>query len=73
MVRMSQADFAQIPKEAVRSVKAGSYGVEALVYKQMIRDAFTTEHTTIEEIILFLVKGVNNNERPVTEGLLCVN
>ncbi|MGI6753294.1 MAG: ABC transporter ATP-binding protein [Eubacteriales bacterium] len=57
VVRMSQADFAQIPKEAVRSVKAGSYGVEALVYKQMIRDAFTTEHTTIEEIILFLVKG----------------
>ncbi len=57
VVKLSQADFEAIPEDAVKSVKTSDYGVEALVLKTRISPAFTTEHTSLEDIILFLAKG----------------
>ena len=37
-------------------VKQGPYGAEALVKRDQIPAAFVTEHTTLEDIILFLAK-----------------
>ena len=45
------------PEEAVLSKKISSYGVEALVLKHQIADVFVTEHTSLEDIILFMSKG----------------
>ena len=57
IVRLSRADFEAIPEEAVRGVKYGDYGVEALVLRSQVSRAIPTEHTSLEDIILFLAKG----------------
>ena len=57
VVKMSRAEFEAVPPEAVRGFKDSGYGVEALVYKPLISSVFVTEHTTLEDIILFLAKG----------------
>ncbi|MGN0594082.1 MAG: ABC transporter ATP-binding protein [Hominimerdicola sp.] len=59
IVKMSQEDFSAVPPDAVKSKKEGKFGVEALVEKSKISDAFVTEHTNLEDIILFLAKGEN--------------
>ncbi|MCI9044067.1 MAG: ABC transporter ATP-binding protein [Peptococcaceae bacterium] len=57
LVKLSQEDFEALPEEAVLSKKISSYGVEALVLKHQIADVFVTEHTSLEDIILFMAKG----------------
>lgn len=57
MVKLSQQAFEALPEEAVQGVRRTAYGVEALVRKDQISPAFPVEHTTLEEIILFLAKG----------------
>lgn len=57
LVRLSQENFEALPEEAVLSKKVSSYGVEALVLKHQIADVFVTEHTSLEDIILFMAKG----------------
>ena len=56
-VRMTRENFAALPPEAVLGKRVNEYGVEALVEKKRISDAFVVEHTSLEEIILFMVKG----------------
>lgn len=56
LVRMPARDFEAVPPEAVRGKKTGPYGVEALVLKSRISAAIPTEHTNLEDIILFLAK-----------------
>lgn len=57
IIKMSKDDFSAIPVYAVKSKKEGKFGVEALVAKSKISSAFVTEHTNLEDIILFLAKG----------------
>ncbi len=57
ILKLSAADFEAIPKSAVKGIKKSAYGIEALVKKADVAKAFTPEHTTLEEIILFLAKG----------------
>lgn len=57
VVKMPKSSLEALPPEAVKGVKTGVYGSEALVLKDKIPSAFVTEHTTLEEIILFIAKG----------------
>ena len=56
-MKLSQTDFADLPEEAVLSRRNSAYGIEALVHKPQISDIFITEHTSLEDIILFMAKG----------------
>lgn len=57
ILKLSAADFADIPPEAVISKRIESYGVEALVRKDRINPAIAIEHSTLEDIIIFWAKG----------------
>ena len=47
----------RLPEESVISRRASGYGTEALVLRGGIPAAIPTEHTSLEDIILFLAKG----------------
>lgn len=57
VVRMPKADFEAVPDGAVIGKKATDYGIEALVRRGSVSGAFAIEHTSIEDIILFIAKG----------------
>lgn len=57
IIKMSKDDFEKMPKEAVKGKKVSKYGVEALVLKAAVSNTFSTEYTTLEDIILFLARG----------------
>lgn len=57
MLKLTEEQFKDIPKEAVIGAKQNSFGVEALVKKSAVADVFKPEHTSLEDIILFLAKG----------------
>jgi ABC-2 type transport system ATP-binding protein len=56
IVKMAHSDFEVVPNEAVIGKKVGSYHIEALVLKSSISKAIKTEHTSLEDIILFLAR-----------------
>ena len=56
IVKLSPSQLAELDRSAVAGVKQGPYGAEALVKRDQIPAAFVTEHTTLEDIILFLAK-----------------
>lgn len=60
LVKLTNQEFEAIPPEAVKSKKITNYGIEALVLRSKISSAFSTEHLTIEDIILFLAKAGEN-------------
>lgn len=55
--KLTNEQFEDIPKEAVRGVKRNPFGVEVLVKKDAVADVFPGEHLSLEDIILFLAKG----------------
>jgi ABC-2 type transport system ATP-binding protein len=57
MLKLTKEQFEDIPQEAVISAKKNSFGVEALVKKSAVADGIRPEHTSLEDIILFLAKG----------------
>lgn len=57
IVKLSKLSFDTIPKDAVKGKKVTNYGVEALVLKSKISPSFEIQHTTLEDIVLFLAKG----------------
>lgn len=57
ILKLTKAEFEAVPQRAVKGVKKSDYGVEVLVQKSAGSKAFKAEHTTLEEIILFLAKG----------------
>lgn len=59
IVKLSDSNFKSIPSEAVKGIKEGPYGVEALIKKSAVSNVFVSEHTNLEDIILFLSKGDN--------------
>ncbi len=54
LIRLTDEEFTALSDSAVVSNKKTSYGYEALVYKNEIPQTFMTEHTSLEDIILYL-------------------
>ena len=57
LIRLPEERLRELPEESVISRRASSYGTEALVLRGGIPAAIPTEHTSLEDIILFLAKG----------------
>ena len=56
VVKLSPQQLAELDPSALVGTKDGPYGAEALVRRGQIPANFVTEHTTLEDIILFLAK-----------------
>ena len=59
LLKLTKADFEAVPPEAVVSMRENPYGVEVLVRREMVNGALTPERATLEDIILFFVKGAD--------------
>ena len=59
LLRLTHANFEAIPPEAIIGSRSGRYDVEALVRRAQVNEALPSEHTTLEDIILFFAKGVD--------------
>ena len=57
LVRLPEERLKELPEESIISRRASGYGTEALVLRGGIPAAIPTEHTSLEDIILFLAKG----------------
>lgn len=57
VVRVSEDDFEKIDKSAVKGFKKNNYFIEALVEKEKVKGGFAFENASIEDIILFMVRG----------------
>lgn len=57
VVTLSREQFAELEESAVAGVRHEKYATRALVKRKQIPSDFATEHTTLEDIILFLVQG----------------
>ena len=57
LIRLTEERLRELPEESVISRRASGYGTEALVLRGGIPAAIPTEHTSLEDIILFLAKG----------------
>ena len=57
LIRLPEERLRELPEESIISRRASSYGTEALVLRSGIPAAIPTEHTSLEDIILFLAKG----------------
>lgn len=57
LVRTPEERLRELPEESVISRRASGYGTEALVLRGGIPAAIPTEHTSLEDIILFMAKG----------------
>ena len=58
ILKCSNAEFDDIDKDAVKGVRRTDYGVEALVLKDKVNNAFKLEKPNIEDIIVFMAKEV---------------
>jgi ABC-2 type transport system ATP-binding protein len=56
VLKLSKEEFEAVPVEAIHGKKETDYGIEVLVEKALVSSAFEFEHTTLEDIILFLAK-----------------
>lgn len=57
MVTLSHAQFAELDEAAIAGDRHEKYATRALVRRSLIPSDFATEHTTLEDIILFLAQG----------------
>ncbi len=57
LIRLTEERLRELPEESIISRRASGYGTEALVLRGGIPAAIPTEHTSLEDIILFLAKG----------------
>lgn len=56
IVKLSDEDFEALPENAIVKKKKTIYGYDTLVIRDFINNVFKQEHTTLEDIILFLAK-----------------
>ncbi len=56
VAKMSAAELYDIAPEALHGVKRTPYGVEALVEKRLAPESLRYEHTSLEDIIIFLAR-----------------
>lgn len=57
LIRLSEHELSQLPPECIVSRKVSGYGAEALILLAKAPGIQGYEHTTLEDIILFLAKG----------------
>ena len=57
IVTCTREQLADLPENAVVSVRANPYGVQALVERKSVSSVFAPEKPTMEDIILYMVKG----------------
>ena len=57
LIRLPEERLRELPEESIISRRESGYGTEALVLRGGIPAAIPTEHTSLEDIILFLAKG----------------
>ena len=57
LVRLPEERLSELSEESIISRRASGYATEALVLRGGIPAAIPTEHTSLEDIILFLAKG----------------
>ena len=57
ILKCSRAQLENIPEEAVHGKRVGTYGVEALVERELIPRDAVVDRASLEDIILFMVKG----------------
>mgnify|MGYP004529557683 FL=1 len=57
LIRLPEERLRELPEESVISRRTSGYATEALVLRGGIPAAIPTEHTSLEDIILFLAKG----------------
>ncbi len=53
----SNEEVSELPEHAIIGKRIGAFGVEVLVHRNEVSEVFTLEKPTIEEIMLFYVKG----------------
>lgn len=59
VVKLTTNELSALAPEAIVSSKIDRYGAQAVVLRSKIPSSFSTEHTTLEEIILAIAKGGN--------------
>ena len=57
IVKLPEREFLNVPPEAVRGVRRGKYGVEALVERRLVRPDLPLEIPCLEEVIVFFARG----------------
>lgn len=57
ILRCGRKQLDDVPHEAVCGKRSGKYGVECLVRRNLLSNAFSVEKASIEDIMLFMVKG----------------
>ena len=57
VVTCTEEQFRDLPEDAVAGVERSAYGIRALVRRAEVSKAFPVERATIEDIILYQVKG----------------
>lgn len=57
ILKCSREQLADIPEEAVHGKRVGTYGVEALVERELVPNGLVLDRATLEDIILYMVKG----------------
>ena len=60
LLRLTHGDAEAVPAEAIVSKRQSPYDVEMLVRRALVNGALPSEHTTLEDIILFFAKGVDH-------------
>lgn len=56
VTKLSEAELLDIAPEALHGVKHTPYGAEALVEKRLVPETLRYEHTSLEDIIIFLAR-----------------
>lgn len=59
ILKCSKEQLKNIPEEAVHGKRIGTYGVEALVEREFMPRDVVIDRPTLEDIILYMVKGEN--------------
>ncbi len=57
VLKCTREQLANIPREAVHGKRVGTYGVEALVERELVPNGLVLDRATLEDIILYMVKG----------------
>ena len=57
LIRLTEERLRELPEESIIRCRASGYATEALVLRGGIPAAIPTEHTSLEDIILFMAKG----------------
>lgn len=56
VVKLTEQQLKELPKNSYIGARKGKYSCEALMENSKVPEGFTREHTTLEEIILFTVR-----------------